>query len=344
MDRKFAVGYQQKADGEIFTDVVKDYASNISEVYFAWPGQASGRNALGTVRGRRNWDAQYILEEDLREFKRLAIKLDILFNANCYGGRAVSQHLENEVISIIEYLADTVGGVDIVTATSLAVARTVKKYFPDIEVRASVNMRIGTIPAMEYVSGLFDSYYLQRDFQRNLEYVKRIRKWCDNNGKKLCLLANSGCLYCCPGQTFHDNMVAHDAEIDEMKNIENWTPFVCWNILRKKGMRKALLQATWIRPEDLHYYDGLADMVKLATRLHSHPRMVLEAYTSGSFNGNLLDLFEPGFSSLIAPFYIDNKAFPDDWFEKSSKCGRKCESCSCCQKVLEKVLKEFGKS
>lgn len=343
MKRLFAVGYQQNAEGEAFSDMLQDYAEYISEVYFAWPGQASGRNALGSIRGRRNWDAQYILEEDLQNFKTQGIKLDILFNANCYGPRAVSQHLENEVLSILEHLDHCAGGVDIVTTTSLAIARTVKKYFPAVEVRASVNMRIGTIPAMEYVSGLFDSFYLQRDMQRDIKYVKRVREWCDANGKKLCLLANSGCLYSCPGQTFHDNMVAHDSEIDEMKNIENWTPFVCWNILRKPEMRKALLQSTWIRPEDLHNYDGLADVVKLATRLHSHPRMVLEAYTSGSFNGNLLDLLEPAYSSLIAPLYIDNKSFPADWFEQTSKCGHHCESCDFCSKTLEKVLKDSGK-
>ena len=340
MNRRFAVGYQQStADRESFADVVKDYTAHISEVYFAWPGQASGRNQLGAARGQRDWSAQYILEEDLCEFKRQGIKLDLLFNANCYGGRAVSQHLENEVISIIEHVAEVAGGVDIVTTTSLAVARTVKKYFPAVEVRASVNMRIGTIQAMEYVAGLFDSYYLQRDMQRDLEYVKRVRKWCDDNGKGLCMLANSGCLYCCPGQTFHDNMVAHDAEIDEMKNIENWTPFVCWNILREEKNRKALLQSTWIRPEDLYHYDGIVDVVKLATRLHFNPRMVLQAYTSGSCKDNLLNLLEPSFSSMIAPKYIDNKSFPADWFDKTSKCGRHCESCDYCQQVLEQVLK-----
>ena len=339
MSRKFAVGYQQNADGEEFAEIVKDYASDICEVYFAWPGQASGRNALGSIRGRRNWDAQYLLEEDLQNFKRQGIKLDLLFNANCYGGKAVSQHLENEVLSILEHLDLIAGGADIVTTTSLAIARTVKKYFPKIEVRASVNMRIGTIQAMEYVSGLFDSFYLQRDMQRDLEYVKRVRKWCDDNGKGLCMLANSGCLYCCPGQSFHDNMVAHDAEIDETRNIEGWTPFVCWNILRKKEMRTAILQETWIRPEDLHNYFELADVFKLATRLHSHPRMVLNAYTSGSYNGNLLDLLEPGFSTLLAPEFIDNISFPEDWFERTSTCGRHCETCDYCKKVMEQVLK-----
>jgi collagenase-like PrtC family protease len=343
MNRRFAVGYQQNNVGELFADIVKDYAADIAEVYFAWPGQTSGRNALGSVRGRHNWDSQYLLEEDLRMFKQQGIKFDLLFNANCYGGRAVSQSLENEVLSILEHLDHCAGGVDIVTTTSLSIARTVKKYFPDIEVRASVNMRIGTIQAMEYVTGLFDSFYLQRDMQRDLEYVKHIRKWCDDNDKGLCLLANSGCLYCCPGQTFHDNMVAHDAEIDEMKNIENWTPFVCWNILRKEEMRKALLQSTWIRPEDLHNYDGLADVFKLATRLHSHPRMVLDAYTKESFNANLLDLLEPAYSSLLAPFYVDNKSFPIDWFNQTSKCGHNCETCAYCENTLKKVIKDSRK-
>lgn len=338
--KRFAVGYQQANEGELFSEVVKDYAEDIAEVYFAWPGQASGRHALGSVRGIRNWDAQNELEEDLQNFKRQGIKLDVLFNANCYGGRAVSQHLENEVVSILEHLTHVVGGADIVTTTSLAIARTVKKNFPGIEVRASVNMRIGTIQAMEYVAGLFDSYYLQRDMQRDIEYVKDIRKWCDNNGKGLCLLVNSGCLYCCPGQTFHDNMVAHDAEIDEMKNIENWTPFVCWNILRKKEMHKVLLQSTWIRPEDLHHYEGVAEVFKLATRLHSHPRMVLDAYVSGSFRGNLLNLLEPAYSSLLAPLYIDNTAFPEDWFQKTSQCKHRCDGCGYCLDVLKHVLKE----
>jgi len=342
MGRRFAVGYQQSTEGEMFAEVVNDYVADIAEVYFAWPGQASGRNALGSVRGSRNWDAQNCLEEDLQRFKQQGIKLDLLFNANCYGGRAVSQHLENEVISILEHLQNVAGGADVVTTTSLTIARTVKRNFPDTEVRASVNMRIGTIQAMEYVAGLFDSYYLQRDMQRDLTYVKRIRKWCDDNGKGLYLLANSGCLYCCPGQTFHDNMVAHDSEIDEMKNIENWTPFVCWNILRKAEKHSALLQSTWIRPEDLHHYSDIVDGFKLATRLHSHPRMVIAAYTKGSFHGNFLDLLEPAYSSLVAPFYMDNKAFPPDWFKKTSECGHYCETCGYCQTVLKQVLKHSG--
>ncbi len=91
-------------------------------------------------------------------------------------------------------------------------------------------------------------------------------------------------------------------------------------------------------PEDLHYYDNIFPVVKLATRQHSHPRMVFDAYTSRRFNGNLLNLMEASFAPIFAPYYIDNSLFPDDWFINSSKCTT-CNNCKYCEKVLKQVMK-----
>ncbi len=338
---KFAVGYQlADQDEESFVDIVRDYREHIAEIYFPWPGMSSGRSAMGRGRGMVDWRAQTALEHDLVAFRDMGVKLDLLFNANCYGDKAVSQYLENQVGSLLEHLAQTVDGVDIVTTTSLAIARTVKHHFPDIDVRASVNMRIGRIQAMEYIKGLFDSFYVQRDFNRNLAQVKRVKAWAGRNNKGLCLLANSGCLRFCPGQTFHDNLVAHEEEIAETRNIEGWNPHVCWNLYKQRENWHALLQSTWIRPEDLHHYDGLFDVIKLATRMHQHPRMVIHAYVNRSYHGNLLDLFEPGFGQALAPAWINNTAFPDDWFARTSTCGQRCDECGYCEQVLRKVLQE----
>jgi len=337
---RFAVGYQLPADGgETFPEIVRDYRDHIAEVYFPWIGGASGRARLGVQRGYVDWRAQGQLEEDLQALRGMGVRLDLLFNANSYAARAVSQHLENEVASILEHLGALVGGVDTVTTTSLAVARTLKQHFPAVEVRASVNMRIGTPEAMRYVSGLFDGFYLQRDFQRQLVYVREVKAWCDAHGKGLFLLANSGCLRHCPGQTFHDNLVAHDAEIDEQKNIEGWTPHVCWHLYQDPANWPAILQATWIRPEDLHHYDDLIPVMKLATRMHTHPRMVIHAYAHRTYPGNLLDLLEPGFGPSFAPRRLDNTAFPADWFARTSTCDGRCEKCGYCGGVMERVLK-----
>lgn len=336
---KFAVGYQLAEQGdESFVELVRDYRECISEVYFPWGALASGRASLTSRRGCVDWSGQQRMERDLLALKEMGLRLDLLFNANCYGQHAVSEYLQNQVMSLVEYLKDLLGGVQTVTTTSLAVAHVLKKHAPDVEVRASVNMRLGTPTAMSAIAHLFDGYYVQRDFNRDIGYLRELRRWADLAGKKLYLLANSGCLRFCPAQTFHDNMVAHDAQIDEMRNIAGFTPHLCWALFKDPANWVRILQATWIRPEDLHHYEGLFDVVKLATRMHSRPRMVLGAYSRRQFGGNLPDLLEPGFSPALAPNAIANTRFPADWFERTSTCAGRCHACNYCNDVLAKVL------
>lgn len=338
---KLAIGYWlPEAGDERCAAVLRDYAEQIAEVYFAWPGQASGRAALGTRRGYVDWRIQAELEAELLELRRLGLRLNLLFNANCYGGRALSEHVEHEVASIVDHLAEVCGGVDSVTTTSLAVANTLKRHYPTIKTRASVNMRIGTVHAMEYVAHLFDEYCVQRDVNRDLDQLRLLRAWADRHGKGLSILVNSGCLAHCSGQTFHDNLVAHEREIDEARNVTGWSPILCQHVMRDRANWPHLLRATWIRPEDLHHYDGIIHQAKLATRLHDRPRLVIAAYAKRQFHGNLLNLLEPSHARAFAPAWIDNDAFPDDWFAHVSACGRQCAACTWCADVLQKVLRD----
>ena len=336
---QYSVGFQLwEGDEEPFSQIVRDYRAHISEVFFAWQDIATGRRAVATRHGYTDWSAQGRLEEELRTIKAMGVKLDLLFNGNCYGAYAISERLANTVASVIEHL-DRVGcGVDIITTASPAIAHTVKKYFPHIEVRASVNMRIGTVKGMEYLSELFDSFHVQRDYNRNLAHLRMLKAWADAAGKKLVLLANSGCFVNCSGQSFHDNLVAHEAEVCEVKNLPDFTPYVCWNALKKRENWHMLLENTWIRPEDIHHYDGLFETVKLATRMHSLPGMVIDAYARRRYAGNTLDLFEPGFGRALAPYIINNQQFPSDWFEKTATCDKMCHTCGYCRTVLEQVL------
>ncbi|MDD2709074.1 MAG: hypothetical protein PHV34_13895 [Verrucomicrobiae bacterium] len=332
---KFAVGYQQIEDGgDLLTHIVRDYREYIHEVYFPWVFMPSGRAELGCRKGERNWSAQAQLEEDLRTFRSMGLALDLVLNANCYGRLAVSRSLEREICSLMDYLNDAIGGVEAVTTASLAVAHILKKHFPAVEVRASVNMRIGTVSAMEYVADLFDGFYVQRDFNRDLNRLEELKIWADTHHKRLCFLVNSGCLPFCSGQSFHDNLVAHEREIDETENMTDWSPFVCWNRFREKKNWVSILRGTWIRPEDLHHYDGIFSIVKLATRMHACPRIVIAAYCSRSYRGNLLDLLEPGFVPAFAPYVLDNARFPPDWFERTSSCRQHCGHCKYCDKVF----------
>jgi collagenase-like PrtC family protease len=336
---RYSVGFQLYENGEEpFSEIVKAYRDSISEVFFAWQDIATGRSTVATRHGYTDWSAQRRTEEELLKIKALGVKLDLLFNGNCYGEYAISEKLANTVISVLDHLDGIGCGADIITTASPAIAHTVKKNFPNIEVRASVNMRIGTVKGMEYLSDLFDSFHVQRDYNRNIPHLLELKKWADAHGKKLVMLANSGCFRDCSGQSFHDNLVAHESEICEVRNLNDFTPYVCWRALENRENWHMLLENTWVRPEDIHNYHGIFDTVKLATRMHSLPGLVIDAYARQKFFGNTLDLFEPGFGRAIAPYIISNGDFPKDWFTKTASCDKMCYRCGYCKSVLESVM------
>ena len=327
---RFSVGYNRMdGDRDVFSDIVREYRAHIREVYFAWPGDPSGRAPLDPAT------AEFVLD-DLVRIRSLGVDLNLLFNASCYGERAVSAELQRHVRDVlgrgVERLAVTA-----VTTLSPLVARVVKEQFSDIDVRASVNLRLGTRQALEYAAPFFDSYTVQRETNRDLNRFTELQTWAEQNGKDLHVLANSGCLNFCSFQTFHDNAVAHEGEIqgrgdaagmatlcrEYYADREHWVNFLC---------------GSWIRPEDIAAHAARVRCgYKLATRMHDNPRLVIHAYASGRHYGNLLDLMEPGFGSSFFPWAIDNSRFPADWFEKTANC-RHAGPCATCREVLADVL------
>ena len=335
---KLAVGYQlPDPDEPPFAALVREFGEHIEEVYFPWLDLPSGRAPIASRNGFVDWGAQARLEQDLADIVGQGVKLDLLLNASCYGARAASQALMNTVLSIVAHLSDTVG-LSVVTTMSPLIAEMVKHEFPSMEIRASVNMRLGTVKALEYVADRFDSYYVQREYNRDLERLAELREWANANGKRLCLLANSGCLNFCAVQTFHDNLVSHEQEVSGRRSVRTDSPAHCWSYYRDPAHWVSFLQNSWIRPEDLHHYADLVPAVKLATRMHARPRLVIEAYARGQFRGNLPDLFEPGHGPLFAPHLIDNTRFPADWFARTTHCDKRCHRCDYCAEVLEDVL------
>ena len=340
---KFLVGYQlPNESGVSFSQAMEPYFSHIDEVFFPWIDSPSGRSAIGNDAGYIDWSAQQTMEEELASIRKRGIRLDLLLNANCYGAEALSERLCNRIISIIAHLQERTGGIDVVTAASPFVAACVKKHFPHIRVRASINMSIGTVQAMDYLGDLFDSFYLQREYNRDLARVRLMCEACNKRGKELFMLANSGCLNFCTGHIFHDNLVAHEKDVLSMRNVHDFEPLTCVRHLTKPENRQAFLQGSWVRPEDMHHYEGLVAGVKLATRAHAHPAHVVAAYARGKFFGNLLDLCEPGYGSVFAPYAIDNMRMPKDFFAHVSACNKQCHTCDYCRRVLEDALVHIG--
>jgi collagenase-like PrtC family protease len=336
---KYTAGYQYfDGEEESFADIVEDFRDCIEEVYFSWQDQPGARSPAASASGLTEWESAAILEKDLQRLKAMGVRLNLLFNANCYGEKSLSRELANTVGATVSYLNDKVG-IDTVTSTSLLIAEAIKKYFPDIEVRASVNMRIGTVRGMEYVKDLFDGFCMQREYNRDFERLEEISAWCAASGKKLCLLANSGCLNFCSAQTFHDNLVAHLKEINEVKNWDKYNPLLCKKHYAETSNWSSILKdSSWIRPEDMKNYESHVSLVKLATRTHANPRQVIQAYAAEKFTGNLLDLMEPGHGISFKGHILDNTLFPENWFNMIKSCKNECGVCKYCESVFEKAL------
>ena len=70
-------------------------------------------------------------------------------------------------------------------------------------------------------------------------------------------------------------------------------------VKRETDEAKIAARWNWVKPEDIHLYEGLVTAAKLATRINVNPVRVLESYVSGSHAGNMLDLLEPNHSSVL---------------------------------------------
>jgi collagenase-like PrtC family protease len=334
----FDIGYRQSDSNFKFLTMVENFHSSIDSVYFSWLNTPSARAALRDKNGWNEWGVQEELEKDLKAIKQLKIKLNLLFNASCYGELSISRYLSRYVLSVIDRLESIGAKPEIVTTCSPFIADIIKKNHKDIKTRASINMKIGSIQGMEYLADFFDEYNMQREYNRDISHIKDLKKWADVKGKNLVMLANSGCLYDCSAQSFHDNMVSHETEIGKIENVPGLELTNCRRLMRSSDNWKYFLQATWIRPDDLHHYTEYFPVVKLATRMHQNPWLVLQAYTTGFHPGALTDLLEPCFSGELGGTMIANQAFPEDWHEKTTSCGRKCNECRYCEEVLKKTL------
>jgi hypothetical protein len=332
---KFAVGLPVAPEqDELFLDAVDEQRAHVAELFFAWPGMPSGRAPVG--RGERLEVATERVVSLLQQCHGMGLRLDLLLNASCHGAAAVSEALAAQARGILDTLAERGLPVAVVTTMSPFIARAVRESGHRIELRASVNMRVGSLESMAALAPWFDSFYVQRERNRDLAAVREFAVWAANAGKGLAMLANSGCLHGCPVQTFHDNLVSHESE------IRGTTPplaeiLLCRSHLRQPGNHAALLQATWVRPEDIHHYDGVVPLMKLATRMSARPDLIIKAYCRGRHSGNLLDLLEPGYSTLAAPWILDNSRFPDDWFMRTSQCDHRCHACTWCATTLARV-------
>jgi len=320
-----------------FIEKIVEYKSRISEVYFSWSSFPGGRSAQTADEDALPWEAEAKLIEALRYLRDEGLHFNLLFNANCYGAESLSRSLFMKIGEAVDYIA-TEFGLDSVTTTSPIIAGFIKDNFAGIKTRASVNMEIGSVNGMDYLADKFDGYYMKREYNRNFPVIKELRSWCDAHGKGLYMLANSGCLNNCSAHIFHDNLVAHEAEMAKYDNAYKFSG-ICHGYLKRPGNVEQYLRVTnFIRPEDLHLVANYFDGIKLATRVNPNPAALLDSYMKGSYRGQVTSLLEPDHSGVFYPAVIENSKIDGHYTETVLSCNKRCAECGYCIEACKKAI------
>ena len=336
---KFSVGYQIDPRG-MLVPAILSAKNKINEVYFAYGDFPNGRHRQTRSLFLSPEEANERQLCDLEAISEAGIGLNLLLNANCYGEDSLARSFYEEIGYTVDYLHGLFG-LKNVTTTSPIIAKFIKSNFTGIGTRASVNMEIGTPNAMEQIKDYFDSYYLRRELNRDLDAARKARKWCDENGKGLFMLANSGCLSFCPLHNFHDNLVAHEEQIAKKDNAFEFHPICRERISKRETAHALLCESNFVRPEDIHLYEGIFDGAKLATRVSNTPIEILKAYTDGHYTGNLASLLEPDHGAAIYPYVLENSLIPEEFGQKVASCKKNCAECGYCENVFKKAMRKI---
>ena len=156
---KYMVGLNFSNDR--LTDCVLENDEKIYEVYFSFSNFANGRSNQLLNEDITPWEMQSKQLEVLKKLNDSGIAFNMLLNANCYGIDSQSRAFFNNVGMAMDYIKINFN-LNSITTTSPLIAKFSKNNFSDIEVRASVNMEIGTVEGMEYVAPYFDCFYVRR--------------------------------------------------------------------------------------------------------------------------------------------------------------------------------------
>lgn len=334
--KNFTIGYSIHHPEEI-EKAITDFKQNISDIYCAWPNWYSGRITISEQHKQK-------LINDLQKYSLMGLKFNVLFNSTYYPGIHTKQFFKKFDKTIEEIINSNIA-LQSITCVSPIIARFVKRTYDNFKVIASVNCHWYTPQQFQQVKDIFDAFYLPRQHNRNFNMIKCFRKWADDHGKQLYLLANSGCMKYCA------NTINHQLEItqyDEQRTIfvddkytfqDDILPCVQYNI---KYPLLFLANSSFIQPEHISLYYDYFDKIKIASRGSNIPYENIKAYISQSYKGNLLQILQPIHFDLNNGMPLLNEHIDKNWYLSTLDCSGKCYECKNCINAMKKIINKYN--
>lgn len=303
------------------------------------------------------------------------LKFHYLLNASCMGNKEWTRKGQKKLGRLLDWLSEI--KVDGVVVASPYLAQHIKLKYRHFVISVSCFANVNSIEKAKFWEDLGVSVITLSHIEvnRNFRLLGQIR---DKVNCKLQLIANDGCIHSCPLFFYHNNISSHASQTTEP--LGNFMFDYCYLMCRYKRIVDPtyFICGTWIRPEDIKYYEDIGiEYFKLTDRTMHTDAIVLivDAYSKRNYKGNLYDLFVSPSKSLwrkkfnlihkfkyfFHPFtinffkilkygnftrkdievYIDNAQLDGfiDYFLTEDCSYKSCTECGYCQRIAEKVVK-----
>ncbi len=186
-------------------------------------------------------------------------------------------------------------GVDAVTVASPYLLRLVKKQYPRLMVRVGVFALVDTPHKVVQWEDMgadticVSAIACNRNFTK-LEAIKKASR------RELQLIVNASCLLNCSHEPTHMHLLTQSSM--SRGGRKGFCLDYCFLHCSSSKLRdpSLYLRATWIRPEDLHFYEEIGfHSFKIVERSCPGDLLVkrVAAYAARSFDGNLLEIAGP---------------------------------------------------
>jgi collagenase-like PrtC family protease len=312
---------------------LKSFGENrIREIYLSGPQEYSGS---GRITKELNLGQFIGIVDKIHE---QGIRVNLVFNTTCEGTEWYSPEVVSTKMEFLKRVHED-HGVEAVTIANPLFIREVRRWFPNLEICASVLGDIDCVQrAVIYANAGANVITPDVNVNRDLALLKEIKK---ATNAELKVMVNEGCLYKCPFRKFHFNYMSHKSK--ELGKIEGDAFFAnCLEVSR--GDPAQVLKSGWIRPEDTRKYSEVATFFKIVGRARPMS-MVLrtsKAYLEENWDGDLLDIVSSSLNRFGLEYgaNLDNKSLDKcDFFETMTSCGYDCKHCRYCNDLAERLIR-----
>jgi hypothetical protein len=274
-NKKFSIPHWDQAlDDNLYFECFKNssqqYKNEIYDIYF---GVTFENNDVtyGNTMGVNASEAQY--KNLLKIQEKYGVPISLTLNEMNRPLELLKEKNTKEFISFIKKYYDD--GVRSCTISHTHLMRTgaLQSAFPDMDWKNTVNHQVmSTQSVIDYAKLGYTTIQLDRNFNRNLAELKRVKLEADRLNVKTCLLIRESCMPECPFKTEHDCWQSGKELKKEGKAYWNLIDFTCnhWRTTgRGFGVSSPRIATDVIihGKEDWNDFAGLVDIFKLSGRL-----------------------------------------------------------------------------